>query len=156
MNKNPTELVEYQPGTAPLDAPSPVIEATAPTSPPTKGIKTMIRNSQELVAFGEGNLEALATAGKIWVAGVQELTNQVATTAKASFEESVAAAKALVTAKSVKEAIDLQSTYAKKALSNALAESSKLTEASLKLTEQAMEPLTARMAAAVGVLAKAA
>lgn len=156
MNATPTMLVEHQPGTPPNDAPSPAIETTSPKSTPAKGIRTMIKNSQELVAFGEGNLEALAIAGKIWVAGVQDLTNQVATTAKASFEESVATAKALATAKSVKEAIDLQSTYAKKALSNALAESSKLTEASLKLTEQAMAPLTARMAAAVGVLSKAA
>jgi phasin family protein len=156
MNNSPATLVEHQPSAAPNDAPSPGIETNAATSTPAKGIKTMIKNSQEIVAFGEGNLEALATASKIWVVGMQDLTKQVTSSAKASFEESVATVKALVTAKSVKEAIDLQSTYTKNVVANAFTESSKLTEASLKLTEQALAPLTARMAAAVGVLSKAA
>ena len=63
---------------------------------------------------------------------------------------------ALATVKSFKEAIDLQSSYSKATMAKALAESTKLTEASMKLTEQAMAPITARMAVAVGSLSKAA
>ncbi len=58
--------------------------------------------------------------------------------------------------KSVKEAIELQTTYSKTAVAKALAESTKMTEASMKLTEQALAPITARMAVAVGAFAKAA
>ncbi len=58
--------------------------------------------------------------------------------------------------KSVKEAIDIQGSYGKAAFANAVAVSKSLTEASIKLTEQAMAPLTARLAVAVDTLAKAA
>jgi hypothetical protein len=52
--------------------------------------------------------------------------------------------------------MDLQGTYGKAAFANAMAVSKSLTEASLKLAEQAMGPLTARLAVAVDSLAKAA
>ena len=163
MKTSPTAAVRSQasaaPPTDPEDAPVTLTRANGPaTSTPTftQGIKTMINNPQDFVAFSEGNLEALTAAGKIWVAGVQDLTKQLAATAKESLEESVATAKALTSVKSIKEAIDLQSNYSKTAVAKALTESSKLTEASLKLTEQALAPLTARMAVAVGAFSKAA
>jgi hypothetical protein len=52
--------------------------------------------------------------------------------------------------------MDLQTTYGRAAIANAMAMSKKLTDASIKLTEQSMAPLTARMAAAVESLTKAA
>ena len=70
----------------------------------------MIKSTEDFVAFGQANLEAFVTSGKIWAAGIQDLTKQFTTTAKASFDESVTNLKAVSTAKSIKEAIDMQST----------------------------------------------
>jgi phasin family protein len=163
MNNKPTTANRSRPSapTPPAVADAPVtltLAAETTTLPPTqtKGIKTMINNSVDFAAIGKENLEAFTASGKIWAAGVQDLTKQFAATAKASIEESVATFKALSTVKSVKEAIDLQSTYSKAALAKAMTESTKLTEASIKLTEQALAPITARMAAAVEVFSKAA
>jgi phasin family protein len=64
--------------------------------------------------------------------------------------------KALSVAKSVREAIDLQSTLSQAVTVKATAEAKKLIDASIKLTEQALAPLTSRMAAAVEGFAKAA
>jgi len=130
------------------------IEPTKPTL--TQGMKTMMKSTEDLVAFGQANLEAFVRSGQIWSAGVQELTKQMATSAKASFEESVSTFKAISTAKSVKEAIDLQSTFAKSALEKAMAESNKLTDASIKLTEQTLAPITARVTVAVETFGKSA
>ena len=135
--------------------------ALAPTfesipTTPTQGMKTMTNIPFDFAAIGKDNLEAFTASSKIWAAGVQELSKEFAASAKASLEESVAAFKALATVKSVKEAIDLQSAYSKTAVEKAMAESKKLTEASLKLTEAAMAPITARMAVAVGTFSKAA
>jgi phasin family protein len=155
-------IVEAAPSEPAQAVPAPTtfaaVRFTIPNFKPsyTQGINTMINKTEELVAIGKDNLEAMTTSGKIWAAGVQDLSTQFAATAKASLEESVAAFKALTTVKSVREAIDLQATYSKNAVAKALAESSKLTEASLKLTEQAMAPLTARVAVAVGAFSKAA
>ena len=116
----------------------------------------MMKSPQDFAQLGKENLDAFAAAGKIWAAGVQDLTQQVTATAKASLEECVATFKALTAVKSMKEAIDLQSTYSKAVIAKALAETTKLSDASLKLTEQTMAPLTTRMAAAVGKFSKAA
>ena len=116
----------------------------------------MINSKIDFVAVGKDNLEAFTASSKIWTAGVQDLTKQFAATTKASFEESVAAFKALTSVKSVKEAIELQTAYGKSAMTKAMAESTKLTEASRKLTEEAMAPITARISVAVGSFSKAA
>jgi len=122
----------------------------------TQGMKTMMKSTEDFVAFGQANLEAFVKSGQIWSAGVQELTKQIATSAKASFDESVSTFKAISTAKSVKEAMDLQSSFAKAALEKAMAESNKLTDASIKLTEQTLAPITARVTVAVETFGKAA
>jgi len=136
------------------------VEAASPIKPTkptlTLGMKTMMKTTEDFVAFGQANLEAFMKSGQIWSAGVQELTKQFATSAKASFEESVSTFKAISTAKSVKEAMELQSTFAKAALEKAMAESNKLTDASIKLTEQTLAPITARVTVAVETFGKAA
>jgi phasin family protein len=141
---------------APVAAAPAAVEETTPTPTVTQGMKTMINKTEDFVAFGKDNLEAFTAAGKIWAAGVQDLTKQVAATAKANFDESVASFKALTSVKSVKEAVELQSAFSKSAIEKALAESAKLTEASIKLTEQALAPITARINVAVQTFAKAA
>jgi phasin family protein len=134
--------------------PTGALKSTTPNL--MQGMKTMMKSTEEFVAFGQANLEAFMKSGQIWSAGVQELTKQMATTAKASFEESVTSLKAMSTAKSVKEALEMQSTFAKAALEKAMAESNKLTDASIKLTEQTLAPITARVTVAVEKFGKAA
>jgi phasin family protein len=119
-------------------------------------MKTMINSTVDFAAIGKENFEAFTASSKIWMAGVQDLTKQFAATAKTSLEESVATFKALSTVKSVQEAIELQTSYSKTAIAKALAESTKLTEASMKLTEEALAPITARFAVAAGTFSKAA
>ncbi len=138
--------------------PTPQIETTIPKPAPTpiQGLKTMMKTTEEFVAFGQANVDAFVKSGQIWAAGVQELSKLVATTAKANFDESVTTFKAISTAKSVKEAIDLQSSFAKTAIEKAMAESNKLADASIKLTEQTLAPITARVTVAVEKFGKAA
>jgi len=101
-------------------------------------------------------MEALVKSGQIWSTGVQELTKQFASTAKASFDESVSTFKAISTVKSVKEALELQSAFAKTAFEKAVAESKQITDASIKLTEATLAPITARVTVAVETFSKAA
>jgi phasin family protein len=121
-----------------------------------EGMAKAMKTAEELVTFGQGNIEAFTRSSQIWATGVQELSKQVAETAKISLEESMSAFKTLGTVKSLKEAIDLQSSMARHALEKAMSESGKLTDASIKLTEQAMAPITARVNLAVEKFSKAA
>lgn len=113
------------------------------------GYDKAIHTAEQFAKFQQGNLEAMVKAGQIFAAGLQDIGKHVAAQAQANFEEGTATFRALTSVKSLKEAIELQTSFAKTSLEKAMAESTKLTETSLKLAEQACAPLTARVNAAV-------
>lgn len=108
-----------------------------------------MKTTEEMVAFGQGNFEAFMKAGQIFATGIQGLSKHIANSTQASVEETVAMSKAFAGIKSVKEAVDLQAGFARSMMEKAVSETSKLTDASMKLTEQAIAPITARMTLAV-------
>jgi phasin family protein len=121
-----------------------------------EGMEKAMKTAEELMSFSQGNLEAMMKAGQIWAAGMQDLSKQMAATAQASFDETMSTFKALTSVKSLKDAIDLQAGLARATMEKTLAESGKLTDASFKLTEQAIAPITARVTLAVEKFAKSA
>jgi phasin family protein len=121
-----------------------------------QGMEKAMKTAEEFVAFSQGNMEALMKSGQIWASGVQDLSKHFAAAAQASMAESLSTFKALTSVKSLKEAFDLQAAFARSSLEKTVAESSKLTDASFKLTEQALAPITARVTVAVEKFSKAA
>lgn len=91
-----------------------------------------------------GNIAALTRSGQIWAAGVQELSKQVAGSFQSTFQDTAGVIKTLATVTSLKQAIELQSGFVRATLDKTMAESSRLAQASLKLTEQALAPVTER------------
>lgn len=104
-----------------------------------------IKTTEELVTFGQGNVEAIMKSSQIWATGVQDLGKHFAATAQASMDETMAAVKALSGVKSIKEAMDMQTSFTKTTFEKLVAETGKLTDASMKLAEQAMAPITERV-----------
>src|SRR5262249_54357792 len=100
-----------------------------------EGMEKAMKTAEEIMAFSQGNLEAMVKCGQIWAAGVQDIGKQMAANAQASFDETMSTFKALSSAKSLKDAFDLQATLARSTIEKTLAESGKLTDASMKLTE---------------------
>ncbi len=99
--------------------------------------------------FSQGNMEALMKSHQILATGLTDLSRMFAASAKASLDETMSTFKAMTSVKSVKEAFELQSSFAKSSLEKAMAESGKMTEQSMKLAEQAFAPISARVNAAV-------
>ncbi len=114
-----------------------------------QGVDRAMKTAEQFAEFQKGNMEAFIKSGQVFATGLQDLTKHVATTTQANFEEAIATFRQLTTVKSLREAFDLQSSYAKTSLEKALSESGKLTETSLKLAEQVAAPLTARVNVAV-------
>lgn len=119
-------------------------------------INMAIKTAEDFVAFNQGNMEALVKAGQIWAAGVQDLSKTFAASAQAQVEETLATVKAISGVKSLKDAVDLQTNLARASLEKAVTETTKLTEATVKLTEQTLAPLTARVTLAVEKFGRAA
>ncbi len=119
-----------------------------------EGITKTMKTAEEVVAFSQGNMEALIKSGQIWSTGLQDISKQMASSMQASYEEAMSAFKALTSVKSLKEAVDLQVGLARSAVEKSVTESSKYTDASFKLAEQAMAPISSRVTLAVEKFSK--
>lgn len=117
--------------------------------------ETMMKTTEDFLAFGQGNVEAFVKAGQIWASGAQDLSRQFAATAQARIDEAVGMCKALSGVKSAKDAFDLQAGFARAAFEAGVADSGKFTDASLKLAEQALAPITARLTQAMDTVTRA-
>jgi phasin family protein len=141
---------------APASSPSPSPGFSSPQKefPMKEQMDKVMKATEELVSFSQGNLEALIKSNQILVQGLQDLSRQTLAAAQAQFEEAVAVFKALPSVKSVKEAFDLQASLTRSAFEKSVAETSRLTDASFKLAEQVTAPLVARLTAAVDKFGK--
>jgi phasin family protein len=110
---------------------------------------SITRTTDEVTSFSQGNIDAMVKSGQAWASGMQAITQTIAETAQAQLDHTLSTWRALSSAKSLKEAMDLQTGLARASLETALAETGKLTEVSIKLAEQSIAPLTARMSIAV-------
>jgi phasin family protein len=119
-----------------------------------ENVEKAMKTAEEALAFNQGNMEALVKATQIYAAGFQDISKHIAAASKVSLEESMAFTKSLMGVKSVKEAVDLQTGFAKSSIEKAMTESNKLTDATVKLAEQAIAPLTARMTLAAETFGK--
>jgi phasin family protein len=119
-----------------------------------EGVEKAVKTSEEILSFSQGNLEAVIKSSQIYSAGFQDISKYFAASSKASIEESVAFTKSLMGVKSVKEAVELHTGFAKSSIEKAVSESNKLTDATVKLAEQAIAPLTARISLAVETFGK--
>ena len=93
-------------------------------------------------------MKSANAAGK----GAEILHNELYTYSKQSVEESIAAAKTLLGAKSVHEAFELQSDFAKTAFDAYVGQVAKLSELFAATTKEALEPLQGRVQAWVEVV----
>jgi len=110
---------------------------------------SLVNTAAETTSFSQGNIDAIMKAGQIWAAGCQAFSRTVAATAQAQVGQTVSTWKAMVGVKTLNEAVDLQTNYARAVVGTCLAGTRKLTEDSLKLVEQTMAPITSRMTPSV-------
>ncbi|WP_425230943.1 phasin family protein [Sphingomonas sp.] len=103
----------------------------------------------ELNSFNKGNVEALVESGKIVVAGAQTMAQDQAAYVRKQFEEATAAARTMTAVKSPAEFVKLQGDYVRQQFDAMVAETSRSTEAMLKLAGQVVQPISNRVAVAV-------
>lgn len=108
-----------------------------------------MKTAEQFITFGQGNVEALVKASQIFATGLQDISKQIAANAQSAMDESLSTFRAMAGVKSVKEAFDLQTSFARTSFEKAVSQTGHLTEASFKLAEQAYEPIAGRMTLAV-------
>ena len=110
----------------------------------------------EMTEFTKGNVEAFVESGKIFAAGAQTLGKGYVEEAKSAYETLTTDVKELAAVKSPTELFQLQGKIARRNFDAFVAQSSKNTEAFLKLANDTFAPLTGRVEVATEKLAKVA
>jgi phasin family protein len=119
-----------------------------------KASAQLLKSYEDLNALTKGNVEAVVQSGTIVAKGAEQAGKQVAAFTQASLEQSLAIGKSAMAVKSIRELVDLQNAYLKSTLDALVAESTKLQQLSIKVTNEALAPLNARVNVAVEKLAK--
>lgn len=109
------------------------------------GMQKAMKSAEDMFAFSQGNFEAFAKASQIFATGMQDLSQNLAAAARTSMDETVSTFKAMAGVKSIKEAMDLQSKLLRSTMEKAVAQAGQVTDSSVKLSEQAFAPISARL-----------
>ena len=141
------------PSQARSQAPSSVHDAKAQF---TRVAEKQFMAADDAAAFGKSNIDALIQAGTSFFRGWEEMTRSVVGLTQSQVETSMSAAKALLGAKTLSELTDLQKAYTRATFDNAVTEASRLSELAIRITNETVEPLNARMTATIEQISRPA
>ena len=106
-----------------------------------KTSSAVFQGYDEISAINQQNIDAMVKSSTIFAKGFEEISKEFFSFTQTALEMNVANTKALLGAKSIKDVVDLQSEIARKSFGSALAESAKLTEMSVEVSNKAFKPL---------------
>jgi phasin family protein len=112
-------------------------------------VEKTLAGINDVNAYSKANLEAVVASVTAATKGAESLGSQAIAFSKKSVEDQVAAAKTLAGAKSVQEAVELQTTFAKSALEAYLANLNAMSETVTASMKDVFKPINARAAAVV-------
>jgi phasin family protein len=116
------------------------------------GFDKAIVGYDNVVGYSKDTAEALIKSAAVAGKGAETLHNEIYAYAKQSMEDSIAAGKAILGAKSVHEAIEVQTGYAKSAFENYVAELTKFNQLFTAAAKDSFAPLQSRAQAWVDVV----
>ena len=116
--------------------------------------ENLFQRYEEVASLGKGNVDACVLSTTVFAKGVETMSKELMSIAQSAVEANVATAKALFGAKTVREMIDLQTEFSRSRFDSLVAESAKLTELSMALANDAIEPIQLRMNVTVEKLMK--
>jgi len=112
-------------------------------------VEKSLAGLNEMNTHSKKNLEAVVASVTAATKGAESLGALAMAYSKRAMEDQVAAAKALAGAKSVQEAVELQTSWAKTALELYMAEMGKMGETVAATVKDSMKPLNERVTATV-------
>jgi phasin family protein len=112
------------------------------------GMERSTRIMEEMTDLARGNVEALVASSKVAARGVETLSQEAAEFGRKSFEEASATIRTFAEVRSATDFFRIQSEFAKTQFDAMIAESSKMSEAMMKLAGEVAEPITSRYSVA--------
>jgi phasin family protein len=115
-------------------------------------VERSLSTLNQLNDVSKRNLEAVVASVSAATRGAEALGAQAMSYGKSSMEQSAEAARALSAAKSVQEAVELQTNYARTALETYLSEMNRMSETVAAAVKDSLAPLNERATAAMETL----
>ena len=113
-----------------------------------KASEAAFKGYDDVKVEGQVTFDAVTRANAAFTKGVEAFGQEVIAYAQTSVAQNVEAVKALTTAKTFKDVIELQTGFARTSLDQFLAESAKLSELSVKVATETVAPLQDRASVA--------
>jgi len=114
----------------------------------------LLKGYEDLQATSKANVEALVESSTIAAKGAEDLSREVVAFSQSVLDKSITTGKALLTAKSLQEVVELQNSFLKSSFDAFVAEATRIQELSVKVTNDALAPLSTRVSATVETLKK--
>ena len=102
------------------------------------------KSTSDVAAFNQGTLEAFASAGQILANESQALAREYMQVGQTAVTEGLASFRAIITAKSIKEGLELQANFVRTASIWSVNECARLARAGIDLAEKVSAPVLAR------------
>lgn len=118
------------------------VEAAVATQ--TQAAEQATRVGKQVAALSQANLDAFTQAAQIYARGSQDLFRQVTESNQSAFSEALSGLRAIATAPTAKERLELQASFVRTRALRAVADYSRFGNAAIELAEQVSAPLLAR------------
>ena len=111
------------------------------------GLEKAMKGYDAFVGYGKDTADAVTKSATIAGKGVEAINSEIYSYSKSSVEEAVAATKAVMGSKSIHEAFEFQTDFAKSAFEAYVAELSKISELATATTKDTFAPFKGRVQA---------
>lgn len=110
-----------------------------------KASQQAMKSAEDFQKLAKDNWDAYVASATVVAKGVEQMGKAWVAFTQETMEKSANAAKALMGAKTLREAAEMQGEFARASFDKFVAESTKLSETGVKVANEAMEPITARI-----------
>ena len=111
------------------------------------GLEKTLKGYEAFLGYGKETAEAVTKSATVAGKGIESINSEIYSYSKQSIEDAVAATKAVMGSKSVHEAFEFQTDFAKSAFEAYVAEVSKISELATAATKDAYAPFKGRVQA---------
>ena len=111
------------------------------------GLEKALKGYDAFVGYGKETADAVTKSATIAGKGVEAINSEIYSYSKSSVEDAVAATKAVMSSKSIHEAFEFQTDFAKSAFEAYVAELSKISELATATTKDIYAPFKGRVQA---------
>jgi len=111
------------------------------------GLEKSLKSYEAFVGYGKDSAEAAMKSAATASKSIESINSEIYSYSKQSVEDSVAATKAVMGSKSVHEAFEYQTDFAKSAFESYVAELSKISELATGATKDSFAPFKGRVQA---------